>query len=89
MPSIFDIVIIFLVGFLTDGIWVLYITKVNEKKKLQAANYSAIIGLSSFLWLEGMLQSKILVVFWLFGLWLGTYFAYEIEAVIKKIFKLK
>ena len=89
MQFILEILIIFFAGFLTDGIWFLYITKTSEKKKFQAATYSVLTGITAFIWLEGMMQNKLLIIFWLCGLWVGTYYADKTENIIKKIFRIK
>jgi hypothetical protein len=81
--------ILFFVGCLTDTIWVLYITNVTNKNRLKAANYSVLTGICGFAWLEGMMADKILVVFWLVGLWCGTYFAEQIESFVKRLLRVK
>ena len=87
MTFILNAILLFLVGCFTDIIWVLYITNVSEKKRAKAATYSVLTGICGFAWLEGMMADKFLVIFWLCGLWIGTYFASSIESFIKRLMK--
>jgi uncharacterized membrane protein len=66
-------------GFVTDIIWALYIRKVNEKKKLQAALYSVGTGICTVVFVEGLLISFWLTFPWLVGLFCGTYFSDDVE----------
>jgi hypothetical protein len=87
MYFIFQALILFLIGCVTDIIWVLYITNVSEKHRVKAATYSVLTGICGFVWLEGMMADKFLVIFWLCGLWVGTYYAEMIESVVKRMIK--
>ena len=77
----------FLIACFTDVIWVLYIQRVAEKRKFAAANYSIITCICGIIWIEGLLSNIWLMIFWLAGMWVGTYFADEIESFVKRLIK--
>ena len=87
MNLVIQSVVMFLIGFCTDIIWVLYIQNVADKKRVAAANYSVMTGICGILWVEGLLSNVYLMVFWLAGMWIGTYFADQIESFVKRLIK--
>jgi len=79
--------LLFISGVLTDIIWALYIQKLAEKKNFQGALYSVGTGICTVIFVEGLLYSLWIMPFWLFGLFIGTYYSNRIEGVIQKIYE--
>ena len=77
-------IIMFILGFITDAVWALYIRKVNEKNKLISAIYSVIIVLLGYLSIGAFLINYWLLIFDLIGVFLGTYYSTEIEKFVEK-----
>jgi hypothetical protein len=69
----------FLSGFCTDLLWALYIRRVSERRRLAAASLSTAIGVMSVVWVFGIEKDVFNALFWLAGLFSGTYAALTIE----------
>jgi len=77
--------ILFLTGVFTDIVWALYIRKVAEGKKLQGAFYSVATGIFAAVIIKGIIINSWPIFPWLFGLFVGTYFAIDVEDFFKKL----
>ena len=77
--------IMFIVGIITDLIWTPYIRKLSDKEYFQAGFWSVGTGICTLLFLEGFLVYKLTCIFWLAGLFVGTWKA---PIVIKWIDKI-
>lgn len=89
--------LMFLSGFATDFTLVMYVQKVAEYKRLKsldikkkkllrdAAFWSIATGICSILMVEGLTTNLLTTSFWLFGLWLGTYFSDDLETFFKNL----
>lgn len=75
----------FFSGFLADLLWALYIRKIAAKARLSAAIYAVLIGVFSVVFFEGMMQGSFFALFWLFGLFLGTYSSVDFEEWMVKL----
>ena len=77
--SIFLYVGAFLAGFVLDVFWALYIQANSDRARLRAALYSVCIGLSQGVFVKSVQEDAATLVFWLCGLFIGTYYANEVE----------
>jgi len=75
--------LLFLAGVLTDVTWALYIQALADRRRLPAALYSVGTGIVTIVFVEGMLHDPILSIFWLIGLFFGTYHVSNIEKFVK------
>ena len=82
---IWQAILLFIAGFLTDVTWVFYIRYVSAKKRFAAAWWSVGTGICTLVFVEGVVGNVVLGIFWLTGLWFGTYFSDDIETFAKKI----
>ena len=71
-------VIMFIVGAVTDLIWTPYIRALADKKYFQAGLWSMGTGVCALLLFQGFLVYKATCVFWLLGLFIGTWQAGKI-----------
>ena len=79
-------ILLFCAGVVQDTIWALYIIHTGLKHKLSSAFYSVGTGLGSLVMVTGMMEdSKWLMIFWLLGLWLGTYYSEVIEYHLSRV----
>jgi len=78
-------ILMFVLGFITDAVWALYIRKVAQKKKLISAIYSVIIVLLGYIGIGAFIISYWLALFDLIGVFLGTYYSDNVERYIKKL----
>ena len=75
--------LLFLAGIVTDVTWALYIQALADRKRLPAALYSVGTGVVSIVFVEGMIHDPVLSVFWLVGLFFGTFYASSIQQFVK------
>ena len=69
----------FVSAFFLDILWALYIRRVAQRKKVSAATLSTLIGTLSTVWIFGIQKDILNSVFWLAGLFSGTYVGLLIE----------
>jgi len=92
-------------GIITDFTWAMYIQKLAEykipsvedkenpkRRKLilrEAAFWSSGTGLCTVFLIEGIIVNFYVSLFWLVGLWIGTYYSNTIEVFLRKLFRHK
>lgn len=82
---IWQAILLFIAGFLTDFTWVFYVRYVNAKKRFLAAWWSVGTGICTLIFVETVVGNFYGGLFWLTGLWFGTFFSDNIESFAKKI----
>jgi hypothetical protein len=81
--------IMFLAGIVTDLIWTVYIRKLSDKDYFQAGFWSVGTGICTLLLIEGFLVYKLTCIFWLMGLFVGTWKATHLIDWVDKVTKKK
>jgi hypothetical protein len=89
MNEILYCFVLFLSGFITDVIWVFYIKYVSEGKLFIGAFFSVATGICTIIFVEGLINSKISMLFWLAGLFLGTWQAQKFKEMLVKAWTKK
>ena len=81
--------IMFLVGVVTDLIWTIYIRRLADKEYFQAGFWSMGTGICALLLFQGFLVYKITCIFWLVGLFVGTWKAHILIDWVDKLMEKK
>jgi len=79
----------FLGGIVTDLVWTPYIRKLADKQYFQAAFWSVGTGICSLVLFQGFLVYKLTCVFWLFGLFIGTWKGDKLSNLIDRLLNRK
>jgi len=70
---------IFFAAVAGDIFWALYIKKISQHRRLQGANYAALVGFCFLISLSIIINSFWYGIIYLIGLWVGTYWHQQLE----------
>jgi hypothetical protein len=87
MNELYYCLLLFTSGVVTDVLWALYIKYISEGKLLIGAFFSTSTGVCTIIFVEGLLNSKLSMIFWLAGLFIGTWQAKKIETLFINLWK--
>jgi hypothetical protein len=76
--------VLFVSGVVTDIIWALYVKYLSTERLNKAAWYAVGTGVCSIIFVEGIIHSIYSTIFWLIGLYIGTYYSKRVEQLWKK-----
>lgn len=74
--------LLFVIGFVVDVLWAVYIRNVSNDNKLTASTYSVLLGITSIIYIKLIVDTWIGGIFYLIGLYFGTYYSAQIEVFL-------
>lgn len=84
-----DALKIFTFAFFVDVFWVLYILVVSQRKKMQSALVSVLMGAPGLFGVLGVIDNRIMAIPYLIGLGAGTYAGLILDDYLTKNYSKK